>query len=211
MEQIPNGSSEAKLLSDFEVIKKDFKEFFSNLMETNDSIVKQLQELYKLGDISESDANIAINDEILKIINSFLQNKFNFISDKLKEKLNYVVQNYSTTVLDDFFDILIKLWIQKNRKNTNIFFFSLEKIYNVFYLFGFRIIPDETLDKLTGALQWDVISPYWLNYNFLLDYFNKLSSKISKELKNKTWTLVELTRIKKQKLDSKLSQFRYFL
>lgn len=86
---------------------------------------------------------------------------------------------------------------------------SLEQIYEVFYLFGFRIIPSETLDKLTGALQWDILSPYWLDYNFLRDYFNKLSSKkeISKELKNKTWILVELTRIKKREHDRKLGHY----
>lgn len=211
MEQIPN-SNEVKPISDYDVIKKEFSKFFSNLMESNKSIVNQLQELResKLGEISESDANIAINDKIIKIMKSYLQIKFNFISQKLKEKLDDIVENYSTTVLDDIFDTLINIWVRKFQKKAKVFFISLEQIYEVFYLFGFRIIPSETLDKLTGALQWDIISPYWFDYNFLRDYFNKLSSKkdISEELKNKTWILVELTRIKKQELDKKLSQYQ---
>ena len=212
MEQIPNNPSEDNFLSDFEVIKKDFKKFFSNLMETNESVLNQLQELLKskLGEISESDANIAINDERINIMKSSLQKKFNFINSKLKVKLDYIVKNYSTTVLDEIFDTLIDLWIQKNQKKVKMVFISLEQIFDLFYLFGFRIIPSETVDNLTGALQWDIISSNWLNYNFLRDYFNKLSSKkeISKELKNKTWTLVELTRIKKQEMDKKLSHYR---
>ena len=211
MEQIPN-SNEAKAISDYEVIKKDFKKFFSNLIETNESIFNQLQELLrsKLGELSESGANIVIDEEIIKITNAFRQYKYGFITNELKEKLDYIVKNYSTTVLDDFFDILISLLIQQKQKKTKIFFISLEQIYEVFYLFGFRIIKSETLDKLTGALQWNIISHYWLNYNFLKDYFDKISSKkeIPKELKNKTWTLVELTRIKKQELDKKFSQYQ---
>lgn len=181
-------------------------------METNESVLNQLQELLKskLGEISESDANIAINDERINIMKSSLQKKFNFINSKLKVKLDYIVKNYSTTVLDEIFDTLIDLWIQKNQKKVKMVFISLEQIFDLFYLFGFRIIPSETVDNLTGALQWDIISSNWLNYNFLRDYFNKLSSKkeISKELKNKTWTLVELTRIKKQEMDKKLSHYR---
>ena len=181
-------------------------------MESNKSIVKQLQELHesKLGEISESDANIAINDEIINIMRSYLQIKFNFISHKLKEKLDDIVEKYSTTVLDDIFDTLINIWVRQSQKKNKVFFISLEQIYDVFYLFGFRLISSKILDKLTGALQWDIISPYWLDYNFLRDYFNKLSSKkeIFKELKIKTWILVELTRIKKQELDKKLSQYQ---
>lgn len=209
MEQIPNNTTEANFLSDFEVIKKDFKKFFSNLMETNESILYQLQELLKskLGELSESDANIVIDDEIIDITNTFQQNKYSFITNELKGKLDHIVKSYSTTVLDDFFDILVSLLIQKKQKKAKIFFISLEQIYEVFYLLGFRIISGETLDKLIGALQWDIVSPYWLNYNFLKDYFDKLSLKkeIPKELKNKTWSLVELTRIKKQELDKKFS------
>jgi len=112
MEQIPN-SNEVKPISDYDVIKKEFSKFFSNLMESNKSIVNQLQELResKLGEISESDANIAINDEIINIMKSYLQIKFNFISQKLKEKLDDIVENYSTTVLDDIFDTLISIWV----------------------------------------------------------------------------------------------------
>ena len=211
MEQIPNNSSDnVKIISDYEVIKKEFKNYFSNLMESNKSINNQLQELrkLKLGEISQSDANIALNDEIINIMNSFLQKKSNFIIKQFKEKLDYIVKNYSTTVLGDIFDVLITLLIQEYKKRVNIFFITFEQIYEVFYLFGFRIIPSKTLDKLTGALQWDIINPYLLNYNFLKDYFNTLSSKknVSKELKNKTWTLVELTRIKKQEIDNKFSK-----
>lgn len=212
MEQIPNNKTEEKLISDYEITKNDFKRYFSNLMESNESVFEQTNELYKskMGEISQSDANVAINDEINKAIHSFIQNKFIFIGSKLKEKLESIVEDYSTTVLNDLFDTLINLWIQKRRKKTKLFFISLEQIYEVFYLLGFRIISSETLDKLTGAQQWDIISPYWLNYNFLRDYFNKLSSKkdVSKELKNKTWILVELTRIRKQELDKKLNQYR---
>jgi len=210
MEQIPN-SNEIKTISDYEIIKKEFSKFFSNLMESNKSINNQLQEMLelKLGEMSQSDANIALNDEKIKFMNSFLQIKSNFIIEQLLEKLDHIVKNYSTTVLDDIFDILISLLIQKYKKVNNIFFISFVQIYEVFYLSGFRIIPIKTLDKITGALQWDIINPYLLNYNFLKDYFNTLSLKkdVSKEIKDKTWTLVELTRIKKQEIDNKLSKF----
>ena len=212
MAQIPKNTPEEKLISDYEITKNDFENYFSNLMEANESILEQTYEIYKsiMGDLSQSDANVAINDEINTKINKFLQNRFIFIVNNLKVKLESIVEDYSISVLKDLFDTLISLWIKKKRKKTKLFFISLEQIYEVFYLLGFRIISGETLDKLTGALQWDIISPYWLNYNFLRDYFDKLSSKkeITKELKNKTWTLVELTRIKKRELDKKLRHYQ---
>ena len=110
MEQIPN-SNEVKPISDYDAIKKEFSKFFSNLMESNKSIVNQLQELResKLGEISQSFANILVNDKINDTKNSFFQKKTNFIIRQLKEKLDYIVINYSTTVLDDIFDTLINL------------------------------------------------------------------------------------------------------
>jgi len=211
MEQIPKNTTEEKLISDYEITKNDFEKYFSNLMESNESILGQIYKMYESmrGEISQSDANVAINDEINNIRNSFLQNKSVFIVNNLKIKLESIVEDYSTSVLINLFDTLISLWIEKNRKKTKLFFISLEQIFEVFNLLGFRVISKETLDKLTGALQWDIVSPYWLNYNFLKDYFDKLSSnkEITKELKNKTWTLVELTRIKKQELDKKLSHY----
>ncbi len=211
MEQIPKNTPEEKLISDYEITKNDFENYFSNLMEANESILEQTYEIYNsiMGDLSQSDANVAINDEIIKMINEFLQNRFIFIINNLKVKLESIVEDYSTTVLNDLFDTLVSLWIKKKRKKTKLFFISLEQIFEIFNLLGFRVISSETLDKLTGALQWDIVSPYWLNYNFLKDYFDKFSSnkEITKEIKNKTWTLVELTRIKKQELEKKFRQY----
>jgi len=212
MEQIPNNTSEERVLSDYDVLKKEFKYYFFKLCESNTSMTNQLQEFLqsKLGELSESDANVAINDEIKNFMNTFVQKKTNFIIDQLKEKLKYIIENYSTTVLDNIFDILIDLLIKKYKQKEQLFFISFEQIYEIFYLFGFRIILSETLDKLIGALQWDIISHYWLNYNFLKNYFKSISSKkdISTELKKKTWTLVELTRIKKQEFEKKYKKFR---
>jgi len=211
MEQIPRNTIEEKLISDYEITKNDFINYFSNLMESNESILEQIYKMIESirGDLSQSDANVALNDEIINSINKFLQNKSIFILDNLKVKLKSIIEDYSTTVLDDLFDSLISLWIEKNREKTNFFFISLKQIFEVFNLLGFRLISGETLDKLTGALQWNIILPFWLNYNFLKDYFDELSSnkEITKELKNKTWTLVELTRIKKQELEEKISQY----
>ena len=139
MEQIPNNSIEGKLPSDYEITKKDFKKYFSNLMESNKSILNQTYELCKskLGDISESQANIAINDEIKNIINSFFQNKFTFIVNELKKKLESIIEDYSTTVLNDLFDTLISLWIQKNRKKKKIVFYFFRT--NLCSFLSFRI------------------------------------------------------------------------
>ena len=215
MEQIPNKSSEERPISDYDLIRKEFKSNFSKLIEPFPSIVNQLNEFIKSkrGEISESDANTSLEDEIFKITSSFIQKKFDFIIERLKEELDYIVKNYSSSVLDNIFDILIDILIQKFKQQKKIFFISLEQIYEVFYHFGFRIIPRETLEKLTGALQWDIIPPFWLKYNFLKDYSKKILIKkeIANELKNKTWTLLELTRIKEKKFERKKRRYHSIL
>ncbi len=213
MEQIPNDSSEERITSDYDKFEKEFKTSFSRLMEPIFDISNQIQELIesKMGEVSDSDASIAINDKIVKLTNSYLQKKSNFIIEQLKKRLEYIVKNYSITALDNIFDVLISSLIKNYKHKQQIFFITFEQIYEMFNLYGFRIIPGETIDKLTGALQWDIISHYWLNYNFLKGYFDKILSKkeISKELKNKTWTLVELTRIKKQELEKSFNKNQF--
>jgi len=172
MEEIPNNISHENLLLDFDVTKKDFGKFFSNLMEPEQKIYEQLSSLsnYKLVEISESDTNIAMEEKPFKDISSYIQEILVFIVNNLSEKLDVIVKNFSPTVLDDLFEILINLWIQKNREEVRLYFLSLDQIYDVFYVSGLRIISSDAIDKLTGALQWDIISPNWLNYNFLFDY-----------------------------------------
>ena len=177
-------------------------------MEPEQNIYKQLKQLsnYKLVDISESDTNISMEETQFKDKSSYIHEMLHFIANNLSEKLKIIVKNFSSTVLDELFEMLIKIWIQKNREKVRVYFLSLNQIYDVFYANGFRIISSNTIEELTGALQWDIISPDWVNYNFLFDYYKKLSSMVTKDLKNKTWILVELTRIKKQELAYKFSQ-----
>lgn len=205
MNQMPKNSFNEKLIFDFETTLNDFKRYFSSLMKTEEDINNYFLSFPYFIDISQSEANIAIKE-----VDSYLQDKKGFIIKNLQEKLNIIVKNYSSTVLGEFFDIIVTSWIQKNKEKPNVFFLSLEQTYNVFYLYGFRIIQRDTIDKLTGALQWDIISPIWLKYNFLLDYFKNLSLKIPIDLKSKTWTLVELTRIKKKEYERKLSDYQNY-
>lgn len=201
MEEIPNNLTNENLVIDYDVSKQDFQKFFSNLMETEENITKQLDELskHKLMDIPESKTDITI----VKDISSYIQEKMGFIVKSLQKFLEFIVKIFSPTVLEDLFDILINDWIQKSRQSARVLFLSLKQIYELFYIFGLRIISSTAIDELTGALQWDIISPRWLDYNFLIDYYKKLSLRVSKELKKKTWILVELTRIKKEELESK--------
>jgi hypothetical protein len=207
MEKIANNLTDENLVIDYDVTKQDFQDFFFNLMETEENITKQLTELSKhqLVEIPESDTNIPI----VKDISSYIQEKIDFIVKSLQIILKFIVKIFSPTVLEDLFDRLINVWIQKSRQTAQILFLSLKQIYGLFYIFGLRNISSTAIDELTGALQWDIISPRWLDYNFLMDYYKKLSLRVSKELKEKTWILVELTRIKKKELESKVHEVSY--
>lgn len=205
--EIPNNLTDENLVIDYDVTKQDFQKFFSNLMETEESISKQLNELskHKLVDVSESETNITK----IKDVSSYIQEKLDFIVKSLQKILEFIVKVFSQTVLEDLFDILINFWIQKSRQTARMLFLSLKQIYELFYTFGLRTISSTAIDELTGALQWDIITPRWLDYNFLIDYYKKLSLRVSKELKKKTWILVELTRIKKKELESKKHENLY--
>ena len=103
-------------------------------------------------------------------------------------------------LLPNLFDILIDTYIEKKRVKAEVYFIPLEVCYNIFLLFEFRLILLKTIEKLIGALQWGIIKPQWIDYNFIKGYYAKLHQKVPIDIKIKTWNLVELTRIKQQEL-----------
>ncbi|MHA1309225.1 MAG: hypothetical protein ACTSQN_18310, partial [Candidatus Heimdallarchaeota archaeon] len=102
------------------------------------------------------------------------------------------------------FQIIIELIVKQETKGKPLLF-TLEEIYENFSLFGFKIIPLNSLKTLTGALQWNAIAPKLINYNFLSDYYNKISINVSEEIKKNTWILLELTKIKMRESINKSS------
>ena len=123
-----------------------------------------------------------------------------FLRDELIKKLKIISENYSFTVLKDFFQILINLWITKIPEKSNPDFLSMEEIYDIFFAYDFRTIPLNTINDLIGALQWNLINSEWIDDNFILEYFETLPENLDEKLKIRTWNLVELTRIKSKEL-----------
>jgi len=106
-------------------------------------------------------------------------------------------------LLPELFDILIDIYIKKSRELAKPYFIPLEVCYNIFLLFEFRLMPMDTIEKLIGALQWGIIEPQWIDYNFIKAYYEKLHQKVPYDLRIKTWNLVELTKIKQQEFKRK--------
>lgn len=122
------------------------------------------------------------------------------IEKSLLKELAPLHEDIYYNLLPNLFDIIIDTYINKNREKIEVNFIPLEVCYNIFLLFEFRLIPLKTIEKLIGALQWGVIKPSWIDYNFIKSYYAKLHQKVPYDLRIKTWNLVELTRIKQQEL-----------
>jgi len=120
----------------------------------------------------------------------------NFLREELIKKLKTVTKFYNFTVLEDFFHILIDLWINRSPEKANSQFLTLGDIYDIFFVYDFRIIPLKIINELLGGLQWNMINSEWINDNFIFEYFKTLPNNIEENLKVRTWNLVELTRIK---------------
>ncbi|MHA1650942.1 MAG: hypothetical protein ACTSYB_12170 [Candidatus Helarchaeota archaeon] len=177
--------------------KDDFQTFVSNLLaeieEPDTKSYKKLSDESFINDFKEeyTPQKISIN-----------RNKRYKLIFNLANELNKIKKDYSSTVLEDFFEIFINSVI-KYFQRKKLEFSSLEEIFNIFSHYGMEKISNKTIEKLIGALQWNVISPNWLCYNFLLEYYKKLPSYVSEELKRQTWILVELTRIKLEEIRRK--------
>lgn len=122
------------------------------------------------------------------------------IEKSLLKELAPLHEDTYYNLLPNLFDIIITTYIEKNREKAEVYFIPLEVCYNIFLLFEFRLIPIKTIEKLIGALQWGIIKPQWIDYNFIKIYYAKLHQKVPFDLRIKTWNLVELTRIKQQEL-----------
>ena len=125
------------------------------------------------------------------------------IEKSLLEKLAPLQEDTYYNLLPNLFNIIIDSYIKKKHEKVETYFIPLEVCYKIFLKFDFRIISINTIEKLIGALQWSIIEPQWIDYNFIMDYYATLHQKVPLELKRKTWNLVELTRIKQQELQKK--------
>ena len=147
-------------------------------------------------------------DEFISDFKSQISNLMEFdkeissdvIKNSLLKELAPLHDDTFYNLLPNLFDIIIDTYIKKNREKVDVYFIPLEVCYDIFFLFEFRLIPLKTIEKLIGALQWGIIKPQWIDYNFIKSYYAKLHQKIPSGLRNGTWNLVELTRIKEEEL-----------
>lgn len=108
------------------------------------------------------------------------------IFEQIKLFIAQIKHAWNTTksfIFDKIIETLINFAHQ--RKNNPPFNFG--SIYSFFRLFGLEEIPHQTIKRLSGALQWKIISTNWINYDFFIGYekrlFLKTSSEQSKSLK----------------------------
>lgn len=199
-----NDDSEMDLPPTLEETKDYFQKFISKLIKTAQNYDPKPHEptpegtsesVLEVKPISEETSEKGLEEEL---VSDIIYNKRNsYLHEKLQQKLEKIKEKYKFTVLEEFFYIFIDEWIQKNReKKINLS--SLKEIFNSFAKFEMKKIPKKALEKLIAALQWEFLPAKWLNSeNFLSDYFdNLLPSDTSDELRNQTWVLLELTRIK---------------
>ena len=172
-------------------LKFDFKTVFQKLV--NEDIDPTVVELSQ--QINQEDEKTKKRDETTKEITYPKLNEY--FKNKLTEHLVKIEKDFNITYFDEFFDILVNFFIDRqSREDNKQFFITLYEIYEIFSKYGFRSIPNATIDKIITSLQWNTLNPKWIDYKNFQNYFRELPEDIDENQILKIWNFIELARIK---------------
>jgi len=94
----------------------------------------------------------------------------------LQEFFQKIIETWSNQVLPEFYDIVIEIALSYAKRFRKDPIFPLNIIYNFFYLIGMRNILVKTIKRITGALQWSIVSTTWVNIPFWLNIYDSFSN-----------------------------------
>lgn len=136
-------------------------------------------------------------------VRAHFQERVKYLLKLISEFIQKLGEWWTTDFIPFLFDIFIEVILSVYKKLNKAPPFSFSQIYGFLSLFGLNKILPQTLDRISAALQWKIISTEWMDYSFCLNYYETLPMHSSSKERSASLNLIQTALMMKKEEEKK--------